>query len=90
MISGGRRGRLSPIGANPGVEQIGLIAQEVETVLPQIVSSPQDGYKSVDYTKLTAVLIEAIKELKTENTVLKQDMKRLKNDITALKASLRN
>lgn len=41
---------------------IGLIAQDVEKVLPQIVSQSEDGYKAIAYQSLTAVLIEAIKE----------------------------
>ena len=57
---------------------IGLIAQDVEKVLPQIVSQTEDGYKAIDYQSLTAVLIEAMKEqqgqimiLENENTELK-------------------
>ena len=42
---------------------IGVIAQEIEAVLPEIVVDKLDGYKGVDYHKLSAVLIEAIKEL---------------------------
>lgn len=41
--------------------QIGLIAQDVETVCPEIVSAMDDGYRTVDYSKLTAVLVEAVK-----------------------------
>jgi len=48
-------------------KQIGLIAQDVEAVLPELVETDSDGYKSVSYAKLTAVLVEAIKELKVEN-----------------------
>ena len=57
--------------------QIGVIAQEVEAVLPELVNSPDASYKTVDYTKLTAVLIEAVKELKAENEELKQRMAKL-------------
>jgi prefoldin subunit 5 len=42
--------------------QIGLIAQEVEGVLPELVSTDGDGYKSIAYGQLSAVLIEAVKE----------------------------
>ncbi len=42
--------------------QIGLIAQDVETVLPEVVKTDTEGYKGVSYEKLTAVLVEAIKE----------------------------
>ena len=44
--------------------EIGLIAQEVERVLPQIVSTHPDGYKSVDYAKLSAFLVEVVKSQK--------------------------
>jgi hypothetical protein len=65
-------------GADSGNEQIGLIAQEVETVLPQIVSSPEDSYKSIDYAKLTAVLIEAVKELKEKVEKLEFENQKLR------------
>src|SRR5690606_21200128 len=42
--------------------QIGLIAQEVETVFPELVITDESGYKAVEYANLVAVLIEAIKE----------------------------
>jgi len=43
--------------------QIGVIAQDVETVMPEVVHTDRDGFKSVEYDKLTAVLIEAVKEM---------------------------
>lgn len=46
----------------PEGKQIGLIAQEVEIVLPEVVRTGTDGYRSVDYCKLVALLIEANKE----------------------------
>ena len=48
---------------------VGVIAQEIEDVLPQVV---QDGeYKSVAYGNIVGVLIEAVKELKAEIEELK-------------------
>jgi hypothetical protein len=41
--------------------QIGFIAQEVEPVLPEVVTTDPQGYKAIDYSKLTPVLVEAIK-----------------------------
>ena len=56
--------------------QIGVIAQQVEPILPEVVLTAEDemGTKSVDYAKMTAVLIEAVKELKQEVTHLKQQI----------------
>ena len=52
---------------------IGVIAQEVEKVVPEIVIDRDDGFKAVNYQKLTALLIEAVKELKEEIKELKKD-----------------
>ena len=43
-------------------DQIGLIAQDVESVFPELVQDDEEGYKSVRYQHLTAILVEAIKE----------------------------
>jgi len=45
---------------------IGLIAQELEKVIPELVKTDNKGYKSIVYQKLTAVLIEAVKEQQQE------------------------
>jgi hypothetical protein len=42
---------------------IGVIAQEVEKILPQAVIDRESGYKAVNYEKIVPLLIEAIKEL---------------------------
>ena len=46
-----------------GKKDIGVIAQEVEKVLPEIVETREDGYKAVKYEKIVALLIESNKEL---------------------------
>ncbi len=46
----------------PTTKQVGFIAQNVEEVLPEVVRTNGDGYKAVDYAKVTALLTEAIKE----------------------------
>ena len=68
-------------------QQIGFIAQEVEKVIPEVVRTDDEGYKSLDYARLTAVLVEAIKELKAEKdeevTALRVENE---NQILALRA----
>ena len=44
-------------------KEIGLLAQEVEQVLPNIVLTDPDGNKLINYTSLIAVLIDAVKDL---------------------------
>ncbi|MGC9472513.1 MAG: tail fiber domain-containing protein [Bacteroidales bacterium] len=43
-------------------KHIGLIAQDVEQVVPELVETGADGYKAVNYNKLPALLVEAVKE----------------------------
>jgi len=45
------------------MKDVGVKAQDVEKVLPELVSDRENGYKAVKYDKLTAVLIQAVKEL---------------------------
>ena len=73
-FEGGKRCHHS---ARAGQKEIGVVAQEVESVFPELVASSAEGYKSVDYAKLTAVLIEAVKELKTENESLNRRLQTL-------------
>jgi hypothetical protein len=54
-----------------GKANIGVIAQEVQKVLPQLVHEGADGYLSVAYGNLVGVLIEAVKELRAEVNALK-------------------
>jgi hypothetical protein len=44
--------------------QIGVIAQEIQTVYPELVTEGGNGFLSVNYPKLTAVLLQSVKELK--------------------------
>lgn len=64
-------------GKRKGEKDLGVIAQEVEAVFPELVREKEmpmiDGktYKTVDYEKLVGVLIESVKELKREIEILK-------------------
>ena len=61
-----------------GVE-VGVSAQEIETVLPEIIadSGVGTGYKTVMYEKITPLLIEAIKELTTKVNALETKLNSL-------------
>lgn len=50
---------------------IGVIAQEIEAVLPELVKTRDDGYKAVRYEKIVALLIEAVKEQQLQIDELK-------------------
>jgi hypothetical protein len=49
---------------------VGVIAQEIEEILPQIVTNRDNGFKAVQYEKIVPLLIEAIKELSAKIKVL--------------------
>jgi hypothetical protein len=53
--------------------QIGVIAQEVEKVVPELVRTDSQGYKAVSYEKLAALLVEAVKELDGQTVKLSAD-----------------
>lgn len=70
-------------------EQIGLIAQEVEKIYPQLVDTDALGFKSVQYSKVVALLIEALKEQQSEISSLKAEvskMSALEGKVNALTA----
>lgn len=56
---------------------IGIIAQEMEKVFPELVNTNDDGYKAVAYDKLTAALLEAMKEQQDQIETLQKRIKRL-------------
>ena len=55
-----------------GNNDIGVVAQEVERVLPEIVDTRDNGYKAVKYEKMVALLIEAVKDQQEQIDELKQ------------------
>jgi hypothetical protein len=64
------KGVLPP--AEAAKRRLGLIAQEMQEVFPELVSADEDGLLSIDYVKFVPVLLQAVKELKTENEELTQ------------------
>ena len=67
--------------------QLGVIAQEIEKFLPEVVKTESTGVKSVDPDNLTWYMINAIKELKKENDDLKTLIKN-SSSFAAPKSSL--
>jgi Chaperone of endosialidase len=72
----------------PQGEQIGVLAQEVEAVFPELVSTDAQGYKAVNYAQLTPVLIEAIKEQQRQIEQLKAQAAADHADLLVLKQQL--
>lgn len=66
--------------------QIGLIAQEVEKIFPLLVKTDNDGYKAVAYDKLSAVLVQGMKEQQIQIESVVQENLKLKAEIDELKA----
>jgi hypothetical protein len=57
--------------------EIGMVAQEVENVIPDLVKQDSEGIKILEYENLTAVLVEAIKEQQEQINSLKQTVQEL-------------
>jgi len=69
-------------------KQLGFIAQDIEKVYPEVVMTDNDGYKSVDYSRLTPVLVEAIKEQQKEIEKLKGEKASAELRITKLETAM--
>jgi len=67
----------------------GVIAQDVEAVIPDAVGENKDGFKTVEYDQLIAPLIEAVKQLKAENDNLGRAMRELRADNDNLREEIR-
>ena len=76
------------LGYNNNKLQVGVSAQEVESVLPEIVTeAPIDNkYKTVWYNKLVPLLIEGIKTLTDENNILKEQLKNVLERLAVLES----
>jgi len=58
---------------------VGVIAQETESVIPEVVFTDDKGYKSVAYGNISGVLIEAVKELNAKVIELSEEIRSLKS-----------
>jgi hypothetical protein len=66
-------------GEQVGTHDVGLIAQDVEAVLPEAVTTQEDGYKNLSYTKVIPLLVEAMKEQQIMIEALRAEIELLKN-----------
>lgn len=70
-----------------GRGDMGVIAQDVEKVFPEVVSTNKEsGLKSVEYANLVAPLIESVKELKQITDMQEEEILNLKKEIEILKS----
>ncbi len=72
--------------------KVGLIAQEVENILPEVVDQPisEEKAKSVRYTEIIPFLVNCIKELKEEVNIVKEENKKCIHEINQLKEKINN
>jgi len=73
--------------------EAGVIAQDVEAVLPEVVTTRKDGMKAVQYDKIIPLLIEGIKELKKTShpkVDYQSEIDSLKEEIKELKGMIKN
>jgi hypothetical protein len=66
-----------------GAHEIGLIAQEVEAIVPDLVMTNAKGFKSVKYSNIVSLLIESTKETDEKITALESENKMLKSYLCA-------
>jgi len=75
-----------------GRRVIGLIAQEVQRVVPEVVHEDQNGILSVSYTEIVPIVIEALKqhmkECKDEKEHVEEDINTLKHNYSSLKEQM--
>lgn len=69
-------------------QQMGFIAQDIEKLFPEMVHTDEAGYKSVNYGKLTPVLVEAIKEQQVQIDQLKAEKAAFQTELADLKANV--
>ncbi len=71
--------------------KIGMIAQEVELIIPEVVhTDEQTGLKSIEYQNLVALLIESIKEQQASLVLERAERVQQQNQINELKLILKN
>jgi hypothetical protein len=68
---------------------IGLIAQEVEKVFPELVNTDDKGFKAVSYEKLSALLLQGMKEQQQQIDTQKKENDELRTELNSLKEEVK-
>ena len=66
-------------------KQVGLVAQDVELIYPELVRTDDNGFKSVSYEKLSVILLEAVKEQQQQIDELSDLINGMKSEIASLR-----
>lgn len=72
----------------PKDRQVGLVAQQTEKHVPEIVETAEDGYKSIDYARMSVVLVQAMKEQQQLIESQQQQIAQLQQEVRAMKKEL--
>jgi len=70
--------------------QLGLIAQELEKIYPEFVSIDSEGYRTVDYEKLSALAVEVLKQEQTQLDILTKEHAQLSKIIEERLSTIEN
>ncbi|HVN59454.1 MAG TPA: tail fiber domain-containing protein [Bacteroidales bacterium] len=70
-------------------QQIGLVAQEVERIFPELVRTDNKGYKAVAYDKLAVILLEGIKDQQKQIDAQREENRELRRQLDELKESVK-
>ena len=71
-------------------KQIGFIAQDIEKIIPEVVTTDDniEQYKSVAYSNIVALLVESVKELKSELKTVRDEATELHKELNYIKSKL--
>ena len=70
--------------------QLGFSAQELEQYFPEMVHTSGDGYKGINYSRMTPVLVQVVNELKKENDEKQRQIDELQRKIEELFQLVKN
>ena len=84
------RGVYYDMKCEPGCRRVGVIAQEIEEIFPEVVYETTDATKTVAYGNIVGPLIESIKELSSKNDALETEMEDVKKKNADLETTVKN